>query len=162
MSPSPKCYVKLILFNNPFALALELGISCGYAFTLQFAFLSLFGVTSPSWLASTAGRPAESETLSVLPRPQPLGSSPQRIDSGWGDTQQKGPFYQRRWALMSLRHTQWLLMTVIVSSQCKRATKFLWLASCTGQYVFIQGVIFLFLVSQQQCHYLPSLICPLQ
>lgn len=131
MSPSLKCYVKLIFFNNPFALVLKfrnLLQLCSYSSNLPFC--DYFGSLFSPKQASTAGRPAEDETLSVFPGPQPLVLLLKERDSGRGLPSGGVPSLSRDW-LWCLRPTQRLLTMVMISLQWTRGIKIPWAGLCS-------------------------------
>lgn len=102
---------------------------CSYSSVcLSVTFLGSF---FPPKQASAAGRPRETETLSApdLNLLAPLLEG----RSGWGDAQQRGLLHKQRSALMSLRHSQWLLIMVMISLQCMRGSKIPW-AGFDGTY----------------------------
>lgn len=102
-------------------------------------FCHFFGSLFSPKKASTARRPEETEILPGLPRPQPLGPSVQSAGQWPGVAQQRGAFYQQRWALMSQTHPVTSDDGYDFLAVCQ-GTKLPW-AGCTVRHVFMPRII---------------------
>lgn len=92
----------------------------------------------PPKQASVTGRAGETETLSLLPRPQSPGSCPQRESHGLWGYPVEGPYHHQRLALVSLICTRWLLMMVIVAWRYASGTKVPWAGvGCTYSTTYL-------------------------